>query len=256
MQEISAVIITYNEERNIERCILSVKNLADEIIVVDSGSTDRTEEICRAHGVNFIKHPFEGHIQQKNFASSQAKYNLVLSLDADESPDEKLKSSILEIKSSDTNADGYTMNRLTSYCGQWIRHCGWYPDVKLRLYKKSSGHWTGINPHDRYETHPGKTVKHLDGDILHYSYHTISDHLKQIDSFSRIGAEALFAKGKRISIPMLIIKPVARFIRNYILRSGFRDGFYGLVICVNTAHAVFLKYARLYEMQQIAKKRG
>ena len=133
MTKLSVVIITFNEEKNIARCLASIENIADDIVVVDSFSTDKTEQICLKFKVRFIQHKFEGHIQQKNWALQHAKYPHVLSLDADEALDEKLKSQIESIKGN-WIADGYTMNRLTNYCGQWIKHCGWYPDKKLNNY--------------------------------------------------------------------------------------------------------------------------
>ena len=142
------------------------------------------------------------------------------------------------------------MNRLTNYCGHWVRHCGWYPDTKIRLFKKDAGKWTGVNPHDRYEVFGGKSTLHLKGDILHYSYNTISDHLRQIDHFSSIGAKALYDKGVKSSIAKLIYKPVARFLRAYVVWSGYRDGLTGFIIAVNSAHAVFLKYLRLYYLEK------
>ena len=160
MPKLSVVIITFNEERNIGRCIESVREVADEIVVVDSFSTDKTRAICEKHGVNFIEHAFDGHIQQKNFAITQAKFPHQLSLDADEALSEDLKTEILKIK-NDWRYDSYRMNRLTNYCGKWIHHCGWYPDTKLRLYDSTKGVWGGVNPHDKFELNPGSKVGFL-----------------------------------------------------------------------------------------------
>ena len=135
MIKLSCAIITLNEERNVARCIESLAGIADEIVVIDSGSTDATEAICRSYGVKFIQHDFEGYVEQKNFAVSQCAFEYILSLDADELLSEELKESISEIKNN-WDKDGYSFNRLTNYCGKWIRHCGWYPDRKLRLFKK------------------------------------------------------------------------------------------------------------------------
>ncbi|MDR3188706.1 MAG: glycosyltransferase family 2 protein, partial [Prevotellaceae bacterium] len=188
MKKISAVIITYNEERNIARCLQSLQGVADEIMVVDSGSTDKTEEICRQLGVtSFIRHPFEGYVQQKNWAMEQATYSHILSLDADEALSDELKKSILEVKESWT-ADAYKFNRLTSYCGKWIRHCSWYPDVKLRLWDRRKGRWGGVNPHDKMVMERDASVIHLKGDLLHYSYHNVSDYILQVNKFTEIGA--------------------------------------------------------------------
>ena len=167
MVKLSVVIITYNEEKNIERCLQSVQTIADEIVVLDSFSKDRTPEICGKYGVKFFQHVFDGHIQQKNRAISYASFSHVLSLDADEALSEELRSSIKAVK-NDFRKDGYYMNRLTNYCGHWVKHCGWYPDKKLRLWDSRKGHWTGINPHDKYELFEGdKNTGQLKGDILH-----------------------------------------------------------------------------------------
>ena len=161
--KLSVVIITFNEEKNIARCLESVKDIADEIVVVDSFSKDKTEEICRGYGVKFIEHKFEGHIEQKNYASSQATYQHVLSLDADEALSDELKESIIKVK-NDWNGYGYSMNRLTNYCGKWIHHCGWYPDTKIRLMDKSKGKWDGDNPHDQFIMQDNAEAIQLKGD--------------------------------------------------------------------------------------------
>lgn len=246
---LSIVIITYNEELNIRRCLESVKDLADEIVVVDSGSLDGTVEICRSMGARVITQPFLGYIEQKNFATAQATHDWVLSLDADEALSPELLASIRKTMEHPT-ADGYTMNRLTNYCGTWVRHGGWYPDVKLRLYNRQQGEWTGINPHDRYRLKLGSRMEYLHGDLLHYSYNTLSDHIKQIDRFSTIGALSMFNQGKRSSVPKLVYKPMARFMRHYIFKAGFLDGLTGVTIAILSAQAVYLKYLRLYYLQK------
>jgi glycosyltransferase involved in cell wall biosynthesis len=249
MPKLSVVIITFNEERNIGRCIGSVLDVADEIIVVDSFSTDKTREICEKQGVKFIEHAFDGHIQQKNFAITQATYPHQLSLDADEALSEDLKAEILKIK-NDWKFDGYRMNRLTNYCGKWIHHCGWYPDTKLRLYDSAKGRWSGVNPHDKFEMNPGSKIDFLKGDILHYSYYSVEEHIRQADKFSTIAAKELIGLGKSVSYFQIIINPVAKFIRNYILRLGFLDGFYGFLICRIAAHETFLKYTKARQIKR------
>jgi glycosyltransferase involved in cell wall biosynthesis len=249
MLPFSIVIITYNEEANIRRCLESVQGLAEEIIVVDSGSLDGTQSICREMGAVVIEQDFLGYVEQKNFATSKASHDWILSLDADEALTPELRSSIEAIFPEPT-ADGYTMNRLTNYCGTWVRHSGWYPDMKLRFYNRNKGQWTGVNPHDRYRLNLGSTMKHLPGDILHYSYNSLSDHLKQIDRFSSIGAIAMHNQGKRSSILKIIYKPMARFMRHFVFKAGFLDGLIGFTIARNSAHAVFLKYLRLYYLQK------
>lgn len=252
MPKLSVVIITFNEERNIGRCIESVLEVADEIVVVDSFSTDKTREICEKHGVKFIEHVFVGHIQQKNFAITQATYPHQLSLDADEALSDELKTEILKIK-NDLKLHGYRMNRLTNYCGKWIYHCGWYPDTKLRLYDSTQGKWGGINPHDKFELNPGSKIGFLKGDILHYSYYSVEEHLRQADKFSTIAAKELVGLGKSVSYFQIIVNPVAKFIRNYILRLGFLDGFYGFIICRIAAHETFQKYSKARQVKHSIK---
>ncbi len=254
MVQLSVVIIAFNEEKNIERCLRSVEGLADEVVVVDSGSTDETINICNQHNAKVVHQDFLGHIEQKNFAISQASNIHILSLDADESLDDQLKNEIAKIKENWV-CDGYEMNRLTNYCGKWIRHTGWYPDRKLRLWKSTNGKWTGVNPHDRFELTKGSSIGSLKGDILHYSFYTINQHLAQIQYFTDISSKALYAKGKRSSIVKILLSPVVKFYRDYIWKMGFLDGFYGLVISVNSAHAKFLKYSKLYHLQKTEKSR-
>ncbi len=248
MIKLSVVIITFNEEKNIERCLLSVKEIADEIVVLDSFSKDRTEEICKKYNVKFFQHAFDGHIQQKNRAITYASNEYVLSLDADEALDETLKISISDIKKNFVNG-GYYMNRLTNYCGHWVKHCGWYPDTKLRIWGRSKGHWTGINPHDKYELFSGdKNAGHLKGDILHYSYYSIEDHYKQVEYFTTISAKAYFEKGKKAPLFKLIINPIAKFIDHYLLKLGFLDGNAGYLISKISAYATYLKYKKLRDL--------
>ena len=249
MPNLSVVIITFNEEKNIARCLSSIETIADDIVVVDSFSTDKTEEICLQFNVRFIQHKFEGHIQQKNWALKQAKYPHVLSLDADEALDEKLKSDVNSVKKN-WIADGYTMNRLTNYCGQWIKHCGWYPDKKLRLWDTRLGDWGGTNPHDKVIMQKGTRITHLNHDILHYSFYTIDQHLKQIDFFTDISAKAAFDKGERSSSFKIIYKSAFKFFRDYILKLGFLDGYYGFIVCKNSAFAKQMKYRKLQELNK------
>jgi len=243
--KLSVVIITFNEEKNIERCILSVKEIADEIVVLDSFSKDQTAAICAKHGVKFFQHTFDGHIEQKNRAITFASYPHILSLDADEALDEELSRSVLAVKNN-FEKDGYYMNRLTYYCGHWVRHCGWYPDSKLRLWDSRKGHWTGINPHDKYELMDGdKHTGHLKGDILHYSYYTLEDHYKQVEYFTNIAAKAYFERNKKAPLFKLMVNPVAKFIDHYLLKLGFLDGSAGYRISKISAYATYLKYKKI-----------
>lgn len=246
---LSVVIITFNEEKNIGRCIDSVKNVADEIIVVDSCSTDNTIAIAKAGGADVRVQPFLGYVEQKNFALDAASNDYVLSLDADEALDNVLETSILRAK-RDFTCSGYTMNRCTNYCGKFIRHGAWYPDTKLRLFNRSKAYWGGDNPHDKVVMKEPLPMKHLKGDILHYSYNSIEEHMLQNNKFSTISAETLFRKGKRTSIFKMILHPLWAFILGFILRKGFLDGFYGFVVALHVAHLSFLKHAKLYLKQK------
>ncbi len=247
MPNLSVVIITFNEEKNIARCLTSIETIADDIVVVDSFSTDKTQQICSQFNLRFIQHEFEGHVQQKNWALQHAKYPHVLSLDADEALDEQLKSQVSSIKEN-WIADGYTMNRLTNYCGQWIKHCGWYPDKKLRIWDARLGHWGGTNPHDKVIMKTGTTICHLDHNILHYSFYTIEQHLKQIDFFTDISAKAAFDQGEKSSVFKIIYKSAFKFFRDYVLKLGFLDGYYGFIVCKNSAFAKQMKYKKLQKL--------
>jgi glycosyltransferase involved in cell wall biosynthesis len=241
---LSAVIITYNEERNIGRCLDALVGVADDIVVVDSFSSDRTEAICRKKGARFVQHPFSGHIEQKNYALEQALHPWVLSLDADEALSDTLRQSILQVKTNPTAA-GYTMNRRTNYCGQWINHSGWYPDRKLRLFDRQIGHWAGTNPHDKVEMQPGSSSSHLAGDLLHYSYYTVEEHYERAGKYARIAARAMQAQGKKAHWWNIAFNPAFKFVRNYFLRLGFLDGRAGWTICRIAALETFWKYREL-----------
>ncbi len=249
MEKLSVVILTLNEARNIKRCIESVLAVADEIVVVDSYSTDSTPEICHALDVRFFQHPFEGYIEQKNYAAGLSQYDYILSLDADEALSEKLKQAILEAK-REWKYDGYKMNRLTNYCGKWIHHSGWYPDTKLRLFNKSKGMWAGVNPHDKVQLHAGAITTSLVGDLHHYSYYTFEEHKAQIIKFAKISASALYKQGVRSHPAKIIYKPIARFLRSYVVKTGFMDGKAGWTIARMTAWASFLRYTQLYKIQR------
>ncbi|MCX6189720.1 MAG: glycosyltransferase family 2 protein [Bacteroidetes bacterium] len=249
MIKLSAVIITFNEEKNIERCLQSLAGIADEIVVIDSNSTDNTKIICEKFKARVINHLFEGHIEQKNFAITQAVFPHILSLDADESLDEILRSEILSVKNSFT-VEGYTMNRMTNYAGQWIKHCGWYPDVKLRLWDSRKGQWGGLNPHDKFEMFNSKApLKHLKGNILHYSYYHVAEHQSRAIRYAEIAAKGMYEKGVTISTPMIYVKTISKFIRNYILNLGFLDGKNGFLICKITAYETWFKYKMLRELK-------
>ncbi len=245
MLKLSVVIITFNEEKNIARCLESVRDVADEVVVLDSFSTDSTPAICARYGVKFFQHAFDGHIEQKNRAITYASNPHILSLDADEALDKELRGSMQEVKKN-FPMQGYYMNRLTNYCGHWVRHCGWYPDRKLRLWDSRRGHWTGTNPHDRYELFDGDAkAGYLQGNILHFSYYTVQDHYKQVEYFTNIASRAYFQKGRRAPWYKLVVNPAAKFIDHYLLKRGFLDGRAGYLISRISAYATWLKYKKL-----------
>lgn len=243
--KISAIIITRNEERNIQNCIDSIKDVVDEIVVVDSFSTDKTEEICRKYDVKFFQHVFDGHIQQKNRALDLTSNNYVLSLDADEVLSPELQQSVMAIKKS-WDADAYRFNRLTNFCGKrWIRHCGWYPNAKLRLWDKREGRWGGYNPHDFVVMEKGAKVKRVKGDILHYTCETISEQVLKENNYSDIISKGKYEQGVKASIVKIIYKTVWRFVYGYFFRLGFLDGYNGFIVCYIATLGTFLKYAKL-----------
>jgi glycosyltransferase involved in cell wall biosynthesis len=243
MNQLSAVIISYNEETNIGACIDSVKGVADEVVVVDSYSTDKTREVALAKGARVIEHAFEGHIQQKNWARLQATNDYVLSLDADEQLSEELRTSLLEAKQHFT-ADGYSMNRLNFYCGKPIKTCGWYPDRKLRLWNRNKGEWKGVNPHDKFELNSNATEKFLTGDIWHNTYPDKAALLSQVEKFANISAQQLKQHNILFLVFKMIFSAPFRFIKNYFFKLGFTEGKAGWEICYHQSREVFLKYLR------------
>lgn len=245
MVKISAVIITYNEEKNISRCIDSVKSVADEIVVLDCFSTDRTREICEEKGVQFFQEEFPGFAKQKNRAVALASNDYVLSLDADEYLSSELTQSILKVK-TDWTHDGYLMNRLSSFEGTWIKTCGWYPDQKLRLWDRRKGSWQGDGVHERVELVAGSKEKSIKGDLFHRAYDNINQFLQKNQSYSTIHAQVNRYKAHSSTLK-IIYKTIFAFFKAYILKGGVLDGFKGLVISGSTAHWVFYKYAKLLE---------
>jgi len=252
MEKLSVVIISFNEEKNISRCIGSVKDVADEILILDSNSTDRTVAIAESMGAIVKQEVFKGFIQKKNKAVELASYDYILSLDADEALDPRLAESILRAKEN-YEKSAYRMNRCSNYCGKFIRHGSWYPDAKIRLFDRRIARWGGTNPHDKIILKENTPVEHLKGDILHYSYHTISEHVIQNNKLSTLAAESLFANGKKTSLFNVFTHPGWAFIQSYIIRAGFLDGLFGLVIAIQISHMTFLKHLKLYLLHKSAK---
>lgn len=248
-EKLSVVIITFNEEHNIRRCLDSLRDLADEVVVVDSMSTDKTRSIVEEYpNVRFISQAFLGYGPQKNFALEQAKNELVLSLDADEALSEELYASI-KAALQNFAADGYTMNRLNSYGGRWVRHSGWYPDKKLRLWRKAKGRWGDKQLHESVEMQPSSKILHLNGDILHYSYTSISNHIAQFNKYTDIAAKDAFAKGRKVNVFLdIVLNPYLTFLKKYFIKLGFLDGYAGFLIAIHTSYGKFVKYIKLKEL--------
>lgn len=242
MMPLSATIITYNEERNISRCLNSIIGIADEILVVDSFSTDRTEEICKQNNVRFIQRKFDGYGNQKRFATEQAKFDYILSLDADEELSEELRNSILKEKEA-WNAPCYSFNRKNIYCNKAIRFCGWYPDKQIRLYNKLHFNWNNKNVHESIEVSENQGLIHLKGDLNHYTCYSITEHQEKEKKYARMNAENLIKKGKHISFFVPYFKGAFRFVKTYLFQLGILDGYYGFVISKTLAGSSFLKYS-------------
>jgi glycosyltransferase involved in cell wall biosynthesis len=248
--KISAVVITFNEEKNIGRCLKSLQEVADEIIVVDSNSTDRTVVICEGLGVKVITQPFLGYVEQKNFAMQQARFDYVLSLDADEALSEELKNEIIKEKNN-LLFDAYRFNRLNNFFGKWLRHGQWYPDRKTRLWNKNKAQWGGTNPHDQVILPKGATVKTIKKDILHFAYYQVQDHVDQINKFAKVYAKASFLQGKKVNVLIhVLLSPIFKFIKRYIFKFGFLDGYYGFIACYNAAILNYYKYIYLRELNK------
>jgi glycosyltransferase involved in cell wall biosynthesis len=249
---ISVAIITFNEEANIARCLASVQGIADEIVVIDSLSTDKTKEICQQYGVKWIEQPFLGYTAQKNFALLHTTHDWVLSLDADEALSEALQQEILAQKQQTDNseADAYEMPRLTNYIGQWIRHTDWYPDKKTRLFRKQKVQWTGERLHEIIELAKGSQLQMLQGNILHYSYYSIEQHLAQINNFTDFMAKETAKHNKKVPLYKLFVNPIWKFIYSYFIRLGFLDGYKGFLVCAISAFATFIKYVKIREWQE------
>ena len=244
---VSVCIITRDEEANLPDCLASVR-WAEEIVVVDSRSADRTREIAAAAGARVIERDFPGHIEQKNFAVGQATHEWVLCLDADERLSPELAASVQAALAGPGDRAGFEFPRRTFHLGRWILHGGWYPDRKLRLFRRARGRWAGTNPHDRVEV--DGPVGRLAGDLLHYSYRDLSAHLRQVDFLTTIAAREKRAKGERFRVHRLALRPAGKFLRMFILKAGFLDGVAGFVVAVTGAYYVFLKYAKLRELER------
>lgn len=244
---VSVTLITLNEEHNIVRAIQSV-SWAEEVVVVDSGSTDRTVEVARSLGAKVLHHPWQGYGQQKNFAQASAAHDWILNIDADEEVGPELASEIQEALaglSPDSAVKGFSFPRKTFYLGRWIRHGGWYPNSLTRLADRRSASWSEPQVHEALEVRG--EVRELRSDLHHYTFRSIQDQVLANVRYSKLGSEQLLSRGKKRSLPLLLLKPLGKFLETYLLKRGFLDGLAGFIISVNAAHSMFLKYAYLFE---------
>ena len=237
--KISATIITFNEERNIARVIESLR-CCDEILVLDSGSNDRTVEIAGKLGARVVEASWHGYAAQKNIAASLAAHDWILALDADESVSEALEAEIWQIKKAGPSADGYSMPRQAQYLGRWILHSGWYPDRKVRLFNRRKAEWAGKYVHESVKVQG--PVAHLRSNLLHFTCDSISQHLRSMDSYTTLAAQEIVANRKRISLTRMLFDPPWTFFQTYVLKVGFLDGPEGLAIAYMAAAYNFVKY--------------
>ena len=243
--KLSATIVALNEERNIVRAIESLHG-ADEIVVVDSGSRDRTREVARILGARVIEEPWRGYAAQKNFAAECASNDWILSLDADESVGEVLEAEILELKQDGPGCDAYSMPRLAQYCGRWIRHSGWYPDRKVRLYHRGRARWIGDFVHESVSVQGN--IGRLDGHLLHFTCNSIAEHLRTLDRYTSLAARELVARGAPLPYWKLLLDPAWTFFRTYLVQQGFRDGAQGFTIARMASLYTRLKYSKAREL--------
>lgn len=241
--QLSVVVITCNEEKNIARCLHSVMPVADEIIVVDSFSTDHTKQICLQFGVKYFEHAFESFGKQKDFAVQQARYHHILSLDADEVLSEPLRYAVSLVKDCWIN-DCYAFNRVTSFCGYWVRHGAWYPDRVTRLFDRRMAGWSG-ELHEKVLPRKRNAVGFLKGNLLHYSYSSVSHYLQKTELYTGMAAKMLYERNTHPNMYHFYLKTLYRFFYAFFIRKGFKDGYMGYLIARLDAQRLFIKYVKL-----------
>ncbi len=250
MASLSVIIITHNEEKNIGRCIRSVQAVADEVIVMDSYSKDRTTQLAAELGAKCYNRVFSGYGDQRNAAVYMATHDYLLFLDADEYLSQELNDSILQEKKCGFPLDGYSMNRLSYYCGRWIRHGTWYPDRKLRLIRRGKGQWSTEPVHEALEAAKGTMLGILKGDLLHLPYASQENHVAKLDRYSTLAAKRMHLQGKKPSTFKMLVNPLFAFFSDYILHAGFLQGMPGFMIAIHCAYYTFLKYSKLRQLDQ------
>lgn len=248
MNPISAVVITYNEASNIGPCVTALQQVAAEVLIIDSNSMDKTRAIARKLGAKIVETKWQGYAATKNFGNSIASYDWILSIDADEVLSDELIESIKELTLEEQKV--YALDRLTNFCGQWIRHSGWYPEWKVRLFHRSHTQWEGEFVHERLAHGKSLSVQKVRGKLFHYSYKTLEDHWERIENYARLSALEMQSQGKRSSFIKLWISPAVRFFKTFFLKLGFLDGKNGWIISVRNARLVHLKYRILRELNR------
>ena len=243
MAGISAVIISKNESANIARCIQAVTKVVEEVVVVDAMSEDDTAEIARQAGARVIQKKWLGYAQTKNFANNLAIHNWILSIDADEVLSDELIQSIQNIQLTPSTV--YSLDRINNFCGQWIKHSGWYPDWKVRLFDRRHAYWVGDFVHEKLKYASDFKIVPLQGYLEHYSYKTHEDHHARIERYTDLAAEEMFKKRQQAYLTKIWISPIFRFLKTYILKMGFLDGKNGLIISKRNALLVHKKYQKL-----------
>lgn len=246
---ISAVIITKNEEKHIARCIASLLPLTDDIIIIDSESTDNTEHICSQYPVTFKTKPWEGFSMAKNYGNGLAKYNYILSIDGDEELSHEMRNSITEVMKNPTHI-AYNLAFITNFCGQWIRHGAWYPESHIRIFDKTKIKWEG-DIHEKLNIPTDTKIGQLKkGHVQHYTISNLHEYIEKINHYTTLHASDLHKKGKQASFIKLYISPCFSFFRDYIIKFGFLDGAIGYTIAKQSANYVFIKYMKLKEMNK------
>jgi glycosyltransferase involved in cell wall biosynthesis len=247
MSTISFIVITYNEQKNIGRCLESVSSIADEIVIIDSYSKDSTESICNQYKAKFIKRAFTDYADQRNAAFQLATMDYLFFLDADEELSATLKNSLLQLKKSGMHHDAYKLNRFNNFCGKWIKHGMWYPDMLVRMVRNGKGTWTG-RIHEIMQIAPGASVQKLKGDLLHYAYTNIESLVFKCNHYTTLQAVQMFEQNKKAPLFKLYINPIWAFFSGYFLKLGFLDGWEGYLIHRTIAFQTMIKYAKLRQL--------
>lgn len=250
--KVSGVVICFNERDTIARCLESL-SFCDEIVVVDSLSTDDTLQIAGRYTDRVVQKEFLGYVKQKNFALDLATHDWVIALDADEALSDELAREIqTELAACEDDISGFVLDRITYFLGIWHDRGEWYPDPQLRVFRRSRGRWVGRDPHDRVELQ-GRS-KPLRGRLCHWNYKDLSDHIRTVDRFSAVQAEKMYQEGIRFRVVDLVFRPLGRFVKGYFLRRGFQKGSPGFLVSISTSYYVFMKYAKLWELERIHKR--